>query len=318
MSFLTDLIQSIVSNFNKGSPSPAVPTTVPAAQGQATTPPPAESATTKTVALPDRSGSFIIPDIYPLDVGPNPPFHVLPNLKVTGGHEVVGCYIKATEGLGWGAVNEAWFQRAWKALGTLQGPEFGRGCYHFLRFDTDAAKQADYFCDQIEKAGGWLDWDFMAWVDAEEGGQGHWADDPKTHTPRRLEKITDMKERERLAGEVRSHLTTFITRFKQRTGLRIGVYGRGLMRDLQMTNCLFGEDGYSNPAYTVDMPSMAQYGVPLEHIVDWQCAGDGSVAAPGYPRAIPGWGATDYSVYVDGANVTTLASLRKRAFAKSH
>lgn len=320
MSFITDLIAGIVAQFNKSSTSPAVPTTAPSQQGQTTTPSPAESAGTKTGPLPaalppDREGTFLIPDVFPGDLGPNPPFHVLPGLKV-GNKEIIGCYVKATEGLGWGATNEAWFQRAWKALGTLQNPEFGRGCYHFLRFDTDGAKQADYFCDQIEKAGGWLDWDFAGWVDAEEGGQGHWADDPKTHTARKLEKITDTGERARLSGEVRKCLTDFIARFKQRTGKNIGVYGRGIFRDLHMTNCRFGEDMYCDPAYTAEMPTMEQYGVSIDHITEWQISGDGQVFRPGYPSMLPGWGATDYSVYIDGVNKTTLYSLWRRALAK--
>src|SRR6266478_2750105 len=60
---------------------------------------------------PDRLGTFIIPDIYQCDFSRpkppghgceplDPPFHLLPGMVVDG-KEVVGCVVKATEGVSW-------------------------------------------------------------------------------------------------------------------------------------------------------------------------------------------------------------------------
>lgn len=277
---------------------------------------------------PDRSGTFIIPDIYPCDLGENPPFHVLPGMVVNG-KEVVGCVVKASEGVKWGSKGvkwdpekcsnripwdyEDWFKHSWQKIREVAGDRYGvdffRGCYHFLRLSVDGAKQADYFCDLVDAAGGWGGGDFMPWVDIEEGGQGSWA-------PQKLETITDPVLRRHLSDQLTACATAFIKRFKERTGLRIAVYGRGIFRDLQMTNCKFGADSAINPAYTATMPSMDKYGVPLDDISLWQLSGDGKVFLPGYPSKLPGWGATDYSVYIDGPRTTTLKSLRDRCLAR--
>jgi GH25 family lysozyme M1 (1,4-beta-N-acetylmuramidase) len=236
---------------------------------------------------------------------------------VVSGKEVVGCVVKASEGVGWGPTNEAWFKRSWQKVrevaGARYGSDFFRGCYHFLLISVDGTKQADYFCDQVDAAGGWGDGDLMPWVDIEEGGQGHWA-------PQKLETITDPTLRKTLSDQVTACATAFISRFKSRTGLRIAVYGRGVFRDLQMTNCKFGSDSAVNPAYTQTMPRMEQYGVPLDDISLWQLQGTGNgnqAVSPGFPSVFPGWGAMDYSVYIDGPRKTTLKTLRDRCLAHS-
>jgi len=262
---------------------------------------------------PDRQGTFIITDIFPGDLGPNPPFESLPGLVVNG-KEVVGCVIKASQGTGWGKRNETWFQRNWPKIrdvaGARYGVDFFRGCYHFLVLSGDGAKQADYFCDQVKAAGGFDKGDLMPWVDVEEGGQGKWA-------PQKLETIKDADLRKRLAHDVTTCTTAFVERFKKRTGLRIAVYGRGIFRDLHMTECTFGAESNVNPAYTTTMPRMEKYGVPLERISLWQLCGDGTVAARGFPSTLTGWGKEDYSVFIDGPNKTTLKSLREHCLART-
>jgi hypothetical protein len=269
---------------------------------------------------PDRAGSFIIPDIYPHDLGGNPRFEVLPGLVVDG-KEVVGCVVKASEGTGWKKESEDWFKNAWRRLRDVApdryGVDFFRGCYHFLRFKADGAAQADYMCDLVDAAGGWGDGDLMPWVDVEEGGQGNWA-------PQRLSTITDPAVRKRLIDDVTTCTTAFVNRFKERTGLRIAVYGRGLFRDLQMTDCQFGADASVNPAYTPMIRDMDQFGVPIEHIIFWQIQGTEERGKPGsnraqvagFPWRIGDWGQVDYSVYIDGNNKGTLKSLRERCLAR--
>jgi hypothetical protein len=165
----------------------------------------------------------------------------------------------------------------------------------------------------VEAAGGWGDGDLMPWLDIEEGKPG--SQFPEVRE--KLETIADPALRKRLADQVTVCATAFIRRFKERTGLRIAVYGRGLFRDLQMTNCKFGSDSTVNPAWTRTMPRMEKYGVPLDDISLWQLCGDGAVAAAGFPSVLPGWGAEDYSVYIDGSRKTTLKSLRDRCLAYS-
>ena len=273
---------------------------------------------------PNRAGTFIIADIYQCDFGKprkdkkgcdplDPPFSALPGLVVDG-KEVVGCVIKATQGLadGWPQRYLDWFTRSWKKIrevgGDRYGVDFFRGCYHYLIFSIDGAKQADFLCDTVDAAGGWGPGDLMPWVDIEEAGQGSWA-------PGELEKITDNAVRRRLADQVTTCATAFVKRFKERTGLRIAVYGRGVFRDLDMTNCKFGSDSAVNPAYTATMPRMERYGVPLDDISLWQLCGDGTVVLNGFPSELPGWGKEDYSVYIDGDRKTTLKSLRERCLA---
>ncbi len=274
------------------------------------------SGTSGTSGLdPDRSGTFIITDIYPLDLGENPPFEVLPGMIVEE-KEVVGCVVKASQGTKWAAQYEEWFKRSWQRIlevaSDRYGVDFFRGCYHFLTLSLDGAAQADYFCDLVDAAGGWGAGDLMPWLDIEEGGQGSWA-------PQKLETITDPDLRAQLSDQITTCATAFIQRFKERTGgLRIAVYGRGVFRDLQMTNCTFGSDGSVNPAYTPKMPSMDAYGIPLDDIILWQLQGTGDenkAVLSGYPSVLPGWGAEDYSVYIDGPRVTTLKSLRDRCLA---
>lgn len=296
-----DVIKGLLSQLVTSDPTPPKVPTV-------SVPPPIA-----TGPNPDRFGSFIIPDVYPGDLGGSPPFSVLPGLRVQD-KEVIGCYVKCSEGLGWGAKNEDWFIRSWRELRTVGGDRYGvdwfRGCYHFLRFQQDGAAQADYCLDLIERAGGWGPGDLMLWVDIEEGGQGSWAGGE------RLESITNSAKRARLAAEVTRCASTFVARVKERhPGMRVGIYGRGLFRDLLMTQCRFGADAVCNPAYTKTMPPMDRYGWPLEDVVEWQLCGDGEVYASSYPSVLPGWGKTDYSAVIFGSRRVGLVDVRKRCLA---
>lgn len=277
------------------------------------TPPPAEEHPQTPVApppvaqpLPDRQGTFLIPDIYPDDLGPTPNFGVLPGQHVDG-KEVVGCYIKASEGTGWSG--QAWFLRNFPLLRAHASAEFFPGAYHFLRFAAPGGAQAEYFCDLIEKAGGLGEWGLMPWVDVEEGGQGSWA-------PGKLVNL-DHATKQHLADEVKKCTEDFIATVKRRwPGVRVGLYGRGIFRDLGIADAHYGQDAVCNPAYTAHMVPMDQYGIKANEITEWQLCGDGEVYVQGYPHEIPGWGRTDYSVVVDEDRPTTLATIRRRCLAR--
>lgn len=299
-------------------PPPPVPSTGPAEPVTPVVPPPPPVPAIDF----DRRGTFIITDVYPKDLDdPHtpqievPPFQNLVGLRFGDSNrlEIAGAIIKASQGLGWGAANEDWFKKSWRRIKEVGGDRYGRdwfrGCYHFLTFKKDGAAQADYFLRLVEQAGGFDVGDIMPMVDAEEGGQGDWAGGQK------LEDITDPAKRRRLAQEVIDCVGKFAERVRSRAGVRVMLYGRGIMRDLQI-NDRMKCDGVANPAYTKTMPPMDKYGWPLKDVLLWQLNGDGSVAAPGFPKAIPRWGEEDYSVYIDGANKTDLVSLRRRVLAK--
>lgn len=304
--FLNSLLgqQSVIKSDNNNTPNTPQPTDNIPKEG------------TAGISRTNRFGTFIIPDIYPLDpTGQNPPFSILPGLKIMD-KEVVGCYIKASQGLDWGITNETWFIRNWKRMAEVAAStnpekgEFHRGTYHFLIFQQDGAKQADYFCNLIEQAGGWKDGDLMPWVDVEAGGQGFWAGGIEDLSTLPAQKKTQ------LANDVRTVTTSFVKRVKERfPGIKVGLYGRGIFRDLGMTDCVFGCDAACNPAYTAHPPDMSKYGWPLAKLTEWQLCGDGTVAASGFPSTIPGWGKTDYSAYINGALRTGLKDFYSRALA---
>lgn len=296
-----DVLRGIEQAKGVTAMSEVVPPVVPVATPVAEHP----AIQTPVAGLPDRQGTFLIPDIYPDDLGETPPFEHLPGLQVMG-KEVVGCYLKASEGTGWSG--EGWFLRNWARLRALTSPSFFGGAYHFLRFGADGTAQGNYFCRLVDEAGGLGEWGLMPWVDVESGGQGSWC-------PGNIANV-DVATRVRLAGDVRRVTTDFIKAVKAHwPGIRVGLYGRGIFRDLDMTQCHFGQDATCNPAYTPHMVPMDAYGIPLSEIVEWQLCGDGEVYVPGYPVTIPGWGKTDYSVVVNGDSPTMLSTVRGRCLA---
>lgn len=293
-------------------PQPPAPALAPAQE-------PDHTAEVTTPALDFTTPRYVLtPDCYPPDFGGRvPPVAALmATAAPINGHpaDLGGLYLKATEGLGWGLPNETWFLDTVHAYRAAAGPRYGVdrfvGGYHFLRFSADGAAQADYHA-RVLKAAGLPDAGALAiMVDVEEGGQNNWA-------PGRLETLTPATKH-RLAGEVTTCVTAFVTRTRELfPGARVFVYGRGVFRDLGMTSCLFGADGIANPAYTAAMPRMEQYGVEIGKIVQWQLCGDGSVACPGFPSTIPGWGATDYAVHTAGYDHSTWSTFFARALAFS-
>ena len=289
-------------------PSVLVKDGVPEA-GPTVSPPP-------THALPDREGSFIVIDTYPGDLGGHPNWAALDKNANVGRYEVLGAFMKATEGVAYGYTN--WFVQNVGAARQVYGGRLGEdrflGAYHFLQLGESGAKQADFFVQTLERAGMPRRGDLRPMLDFEQGGQHNFF----PAGVKDLSTLPDATKRS-LASRAMVCAHEFADRFRSLTGFDLTLYGRGLQRDLGMTlargyrpeELRMGCVSASNPAYTATMPLMDQYGWPLEMISLWQAGGDGTSYLPGFPHRVPGFGAVDMSVHIDGTKKTTLAGFRK-------
>jgi GH25 family lysozyme M1 (1,4-beta-N-acetylmuramidase) len=189
----------------------------------------------------------------------------------------IGGIIKATEGLYYDG--GTWFQRNWKALQGAKsyGGFLFRGCYHYLKFNYDGAKQAEFYLRAAEKAGGFLPGDFLPTVDVERGGEGN-------------------SNRNATRQQVIDCVSAFSEATKERTGRPVCLYGNGTMRDLGISSRM-GCDYLWLPRYTDTLPRVTyeRAGWDLSHLFAWQYCGDGQGYLKGYPTETP-IGKVDISV----------------------
>lgn len=195
-----------------------------------------------------------------------------------------GAIIKASDGI-W---PHTWFRNEWNKLkdagnagnGKHYGIDWFRGAYHFMRFDTlggTPEQQADCFCVNVERAGGWGDGDIYPVIDVERGGIGS-------------------RNYKAGASEVVEKVTRYTERVKARTGRPILLYGRGIMYDLGIKSHMGCAVNW-NPSYT-DHPR--QHGLESwsrgEKLL-WQYT-NGQVNKTSFPTECPGFGYTDGSVFL--------------------
>ena len=240
----------------------------------------------------DPGQPYLFVDLYPLDLGPRPPWSV-----VATTHGFCGAIIKASEGTQYN--DGGWFKTNWPAVRDAGGNRYGsswfRGAYTFIKFDQSGSAQADAYLKAVEGAGGWDSGDILPIVDVELGGPGN-------------------SNRKATAQQVIACVTECANRLRQQTSRRIILYGRGAMRDLGI-NDRMGCDAVWNPSYT---PTMVRHGLEaweLEDIVLWQYCGDGTAAIEKLPHAVPGFGKVDISVFVKGAHAPTLQMVRESLLA---
>jgi hypothetical protein len=95
---------------------------------------------------------FLFVDVFADDVNGKPAWDVLVNTP-----NYYGAIIKATEGTYYDG--GAWFKKNWPAVKDIGAARYGktwfRGAYHFLKFNIDGTRQADYYLNAINVAGGW-------------------------------------------------------------------------------------------------------------------------------------------------------------------
>jgi GH25 family lysozyme M1 (1,4-beta-N-acetylmuramidase) len=239
----------------------------------------------------DPGQPYLFIDLYSGDdgrlVGRHPDWQVLAN---TQGY--FGAILKAWDGTRFN--DGGWFQRHWPAVRDAGGDRYGdtwlRGAYLFLEFSQNGSDQADAYLQAVDAAGGWGGGDILPIIDAEQGG--------KTHPNRRASK-----------QQVIDCVTACSNRIREQTSRRVILYGRGVMRDLEI-NDRMGCDLIWNPAYTSTMVRHGLEAWDLEEIVLWQYCGDGTASVANLPRSVPRFGTCDISVFVHGADVPTLQLLR--------
>jgi len=236
----------------------------------------------------DPGQPYLFVDLYPLDLGPHPPWSVV---ATTQGF--CGAIIKATEGTRYN--DSGWFADNWPAVRDAGGDRYGtswfRGAYLFLKFALSGSDQADAYLQAIDGAGGWDAGDILPIVDVELGGEQN-------------------SNRQASAQQVIDCVTDCADRLRQQTGRRVILYGRGAMRDLSI-NSRMGCDAVWNPSYTATMVRHGLEAWDLEDIVLWQYCGDGNAAIDSLPHEVQGFGKIDISVYVKGAQAPTLQMVRE-------
>lgn len=290
-------------------PDPSIRETVPA------------PATTSTA--PNRVGTFLVVDLYPGDLGGKPDWSKLEANSKIGNCEVVGAILKATEGVSYKYT--PWFIKnaaeLVKLYGTRRGQDRFIGAYHFLQLARDGKQQAEFFVKTLDQAGLLRKGDIRPMLDFEQGGQYNFfpTDCPKDDEGHyELNHLPDAKKRELVKRAMDTTLAC-AERFYQLTDVRPMLYGRGLQRDLGMTTIRgygiaqlrMGCVGVVNPAYTEHIPPMDAYGWPINTVGLWQYGGDGDAAHPKLPAYVPGFGAVDLSVHINGAQRTSLDTFRK-------
>lgn len=202
-----------------------------------------------------------------------------------------GAIVKATEGLYYDGGE--WFEREWASARAQKGygDTWLRGCYHFLKFNQDGAKQADYYLKAVDAAGGWAKGDLWPIVDVELGGERN-------------------SNRLASASQVIDRTTAFARQVTLVTGRQVMLYGNGAMRDLSITDRM-GCSWLWCPRYTPTLPAMIyqRAGWTLEQLVLWQYAGDGTGFLAGYPTETPDGKKIDHSALVLQGGVARLRSL---------
>lgn len=210
-------------------------------------------------------------DVYRGDLGGKPDWSKLFAL----GAPWHGAIVKATQST---AYPLGWFVEQWKTIRELgrrsgrYGVDWFRGCYHYLDFDEDGAKQAETYLRAVERAGGWDVGDLWPIVDVELGGS---TSQNQLASARQIIECTQ----------------AFAERCRLATGRDVMLYGNGAMRDRKITDRM-GCRWLWLPRYTAKLPAemYERAGWTRDELVLWQYSGDGVSKLEGYPRFPPGFG----------------------------
>lgn len=226
-------------------------------------------------------------DVYSGDLHGTPDWKRLAEL----GAPWHGAIVKATEGTHYAPL---WFANNFRAIREAGGDRYGhdwfRGAYHFLKFNEDGAKQADYYLHAVDAAGGFAIGDFWPIVDVELGGE---------------------KNSNQLASgtQIIDCTTAFAERCTAVTGRKVMLYGNGAMRDKGIKDRM-GCSYLWCARYTPTLPKeiYERAGWDADTLALWQYSGDGVAFLNGYPASPPGFGKCDVSAVVHGGGIEWLRS----------
>jgi GH25 family lysozyme M1 (1,4-beta-N-acetylmuramidase) len=232
--------------------------------------------------------AFFIPDLSSWEGN-------LPNFAAIAAQpDMIGCIIKASEGLSPGVRvdlghSPTWFADNWKRVLDAGKSRFlswryrrwFRGCYHFGTPTAKGNVQADYLLDTVEKAGGWTDNDLAPAWDLEGAA---WSS---------AQQILDVSSQ-------------FAERVKQRLGRAPTLYTGSVWRQFGIKD----KAGFG-AMWSPHLNLMEPYGWPNTSYILWQYVGDGKYWNPatavfGYPTSVPGLDAkVDINVVMDGGAPAT-------------
>ncbi len=112
-------------------------------------------------------------------------------------------------------------------------------------------------------------------------------------------------------AEVEACVTAFAARVKERTNRPVMLYARTLLRDLSITSHM-GCDALWAIDLNAHLNREPAPGWTIAQANLWQYVEDGTGNLEGAPKEVPGVGPVDLNIYIDGANPSTLVSLRAR------
>jgi GH25 family lysozyme M1 (1,4-beta-N-acetylmuramidase) len=222
---------------------------------------------------------WILIDLYRKDWGGKPPIAAMIQ---PGFH---GILLKATQGTKYPI---KWFLKHWPLVklfaGERYGHSFARGAYCYLEFYTDPIKQAAYYLDVLDDAGGWDVGDICPIVDVENG-----KDTAPNHNADATRVI-----------EVTTAFAHEVTRVLKRP---VMLYGGSAIRDRKIKSHM-GCSALWTARYGPKLPASTYEKMgwklaltdPQGWVWGWQYAGDAPGTVAGLPFVIPGVGANDLSV----------------------
>lgn len=247
----------------------------------------------------DTDPPYLFVDLYRGDLNGTPDWNVLMNTP-----KFYGAILKATQGSKGYTNDRGWFKKNWPLIKDMAPEKYGlswfRGAYLFLNLWDDGAAQADNYLEIVDDAGGWDKGDIFPIIDVELGNDGSNGRPKNRNQDASTQQIIDCT-------------TTCAERIKEVTGRNVILYGRGAMRDRNITSKM-GCDAVWNPSYTANMVRNGLEAWRLEDIVLWQYCGDGvaAISEEKLPRSIPDFGKPDISVYIEGANKPSFEKMRER------
>lgn len=226
----------------------------------------------------------------------------------------IGAVLKLSEGTSY--TSGIWFERNLGDLINNAGNRLGvsafHAAYHYLRFDVDGARQAEFAHARYLRAAQYLYGRAMTvaelpgrlplWLDVERGSQA------STSLTKAIV--------ERVSG-------AFALRWAALTGQVPMLYGGALLRDLDINDrmgCSHSIVAAYGPELHGARETTAQFlertGTDLTHLFAWQYCGDGQAQLAGYPRSAPGCGKIDISVLTLPAGLIGVQQLSTRAIAQ--